>query len=166
MGFIHGHSGDWGESPTHVSWAGMMGRCYSKSHSKYSSYGAKGITVCDRWHDFRNFLQDMGERPAGHTIDRIELKGNYEPSNCRWATAIQQANNKTTNRRLTIYGETLTIAEWSRRTGISARRIWERIFSNGWDPSEAVSIPPCKGGGRNKARLRGNLRDVSPSSGS
>jgi hypothetical protein len=72
----------------------MMGRCYRASCNGYENYGAEGITVCDEWHSFSNFLADMGERPEGQTLDRINVEGNYEPSNCRWATAEEQVLNK------------------------------------------------------------------------
>jgi len=81
-------------SPTYSSWAGMKDRCTNQNHKSYNNYGGRGITVCERWMDFRNFLEDMGERPEGMSIDRIDVNGDYEPGNCRWATAEQQSLNK------------------------------------------------------------------------
>lgn len=81
-------------SPTYSSWAGMKDRCTNQNHKSYNNYGGRGITVCERWMDFRNFLEDMGERPSGTSIDRIDANGDYKPGNCRWATAQQQASNK------------------------------------------------------------------------
>lgn len=79
----------------YYTWQGMKRRCYSKQHSFYSDYGGRGITVCDRWLlDFWNFVDDMGERPEGYTLDRINNDEGYSPSNCRWADAVTQANNK------------------------------------------------------------------------
>lgn len=78
-------------SPTYNSWRAMHQRCYYNGGGEY--YAAKGIVVCDRWHTFANFLADMGERPEGHSIDRIDPNGNYEPNNCRWATASLQSFN-------------------------------------------------------------------------
>jgi hypothetical protein len=72
----------------------MKDRCTNQNHKSYNNYGGRGITVCERWMDFRNFLQDMGERPEGMSIDRIDVNGDYEPGNCRWATAQQQSLNK------------------------------------------------------------------------
>jgi hypothetical protein len=88
-----------GRTPEFLSWSAMMQRCYRPNSVRYHSYGAKGIRVCKKWHKFENFLADMGERPKGKTLDRINgLKG-YFPKNCKWSTCKEQANNKI-NRRI------------------------------------------------------------------
>lgn len=89
----HGHSPAGKSSPTYLSWANMLQRCNNPRHPRYADYGGRGITVCDRWVKFDNFLRDMGVRPNGMTLDRERNEGNYEPSNCRWATMLMQRRN-------------------------------------------------------------------------
>lgn len=88
----HGHSNP--RTPTYTSWMSMRMRCNNPNAPKYSIYGGRGITICDHWDSFENFLADMGERPEGTTLDRVNPDGNYEPANCRWATVKEQNNNK------------------------------------------------------------------------
>lgn len=92
----HGHRGSFGrsKSPTYHSWCKMRERCRDPKHRSYSNYGGRGVTVCERWNSFENFLADMGERPDGMTIDRISVEGNYEPGNCKWSTKEEQEANK------------------------------------------------------------------------
>ena len=91
----HGHSLRNGKpSPIYQSWKAMKARCQNPNHPDYNYYGGRGIKVCERWMDFANFLEDMGEKPKGLTLDRVDNNGDYEPSNCRWATPKQQAQNK------------------------------------------------------------------------
>jgi hypothetical protein len=91
---VHGHASGGKISPTYMTWQAMRGRCENPRNVKYLSYGARGIQVCARWADFTLFLADMGERPSGHTIDRVDNDGDYEPGNCRWATPKQQSANQ------------------------------------------------------------------------
>lgn len=85
------------KSPVYKTWYGMKQRCLNSHDKKYRLYGGRGIRVCPRWrYSFENFFEDMGERPIGLTIDRINPDGNYEPDNCRWATALQQRHNRST----------------------------------------------------------------------
>ena len=90
----HGHVGPDVPSPTYHSWQAMRQRCTNPNTVAWKYYGARGIRVCERWQTFVNFLADMGERPAGKTLDRIDCDGNYEPGNCRWATQAEQIRNR------------------------------------------------------------------------
>jgi hypothetical protein len=90
----HGHTSTKERTPTYQSWKGMLNRCRTPSHNRYDLYGGRGITVCERWLSFENFLADMGERPEGKTLDRIDSDGNYGPWNCRWATSLEQRHNR------------------------------------------------------------------------
>lgn len=81
-------------SPTYSSWRAMLARCRQPNNNRFQYYGARGIQVCERWLSFENFLEDMGERPAGLSIDRIDVDGNYEPGNCRWATPLEQRHGR------------------------------------------------------------------------
>lgn len=82
------------DSPTYTSWYAMWGRCNNPNDSRYEDYGGRGIQVCERWKRFQNFLEDMGFRPDGKTLDRKDVNGNYEPGNCRWSDSFEQAANK------------------------------------------------------------------------
>lgn len=120
-------------------WSTMWQRCTNPKNGKYPLYGARGITVCKAWEDFAGFKADMGPRPDdSYTLDRIDPNGNYEPGNVRWATQIEQQNNRRDNRRVAYGGESLTIAEIGRRTGVSPNLIRQRIDRDGFSVERAV----------------------------
>ncbi len=138
----HGHTSGSGWSLTYGSWMQMRQRCTNPKAKHFDRYGGRGIRVCDAWNDFRVFLADMGERPSkGHSIDRINGDGNYEPGNCRWATRREQQNNLKNNVLITHDGKTLSISAWSRETGISINNLRYRI-NHGWPVAEALSRRP------------------------
>jgi len=95
----HGHNTDLnGKSSTYSSWDAMIQRCTNKNHASYRNYGGRGITICERWLNFKNFLADMGEKPEGLTIERIDNNKNYEPSNCKWILKTEQSFNRRVNK--------------------------------------------------------------------
>lgn len=91
-------------TPTHITWNAMKDRCRNKNYNNYKYYGGRGISYCDRWEKFENFLEDMGERPEERTLDRIDVNGNYCKENCRWATLAVQASNKRNSKKNTQDG--------------------------------------------------------------
>lgn len=137
----HGHGVRGMTSPTYVTWVAMRNRCHAPGNSKYYMYGARGIEVCQRWRDsFAAFLEDMGERPEGCTIDRIDGAKGYEPGNCRWATVKDQQRNLRTNVTITFQGESLCISEWAEKTGLHSRTIAHRL-RRGWTAAQALTTP-------------------------
>ena len=125
----------------------MKQRCYNSKHPGYKNYGARGIKVCDEWHKFESFYDwamSTGYDPKAEygacTIERKNVNGDYEPSNCVWATSKQQANNTTTNHVLEWNGEKLTMSQWSDKTGIDACVISDRI-GRGWDVEKTLTTP-------------------------
>lgn len=126
-------------TPTYRSWSAMRNRCEKPKDSMFYRYGGRGIKVCERWMSFPNFLDDMGERPEGMTLDRIDSDSDYSPENCTWATRKEQNRNKPNNRMLTIYGLTMCLAEWAEIVAHETRydTIKSRL-NRGWSDKEAV----------------------------
>lgn len=133
----HGMSG----TPELSAWSHMHQRCSNESYSLWHRYGGRGIKVCERWSEFRAFLEDMGPRPGnGYSLDRINTDGNYEPGNCRWATVLEQMNNTSRNVLLEFRGETRTIPEWARHVGLSPKNLGQRM-RDGWSVERALTTP-------------------------
>lgn len=129
---------------THRSWKGMKRRCHNPKDQKYVNYGARGITVCDEWKDsFETFLADMGECPEGHSLDRIDVNGNYEPNNCRWTDAATQSRNKTTTRRLEYDGRTQCLTDWAIEFGLNTTTLINRLKS-GRSLEDALTKPTIR----------------------
>ncbi len=138
----HNHAHRRKASPTYRTWCDMHKRCTNPRSKNYSDYGGRGIRVCPRWHDFTLFLADMGERPAGRSLDRHpDRDGNYEKSNCRWATGTEQARNTRANHRITFNGETRCLAEWAEVLGIKRTILKDRLRA-GWSVERALTTPP------------------------
>lgn len=128
--------------PEYETWTGMRRRCENPRHKKFYFYGGRGIRVCSRWQSFKTFLSDVGPRPSEkHSLDRFPDKnGNYEPSNCRWATQKEQCRNTRRNRIVTMGEETLCISEWCEKLGLNVYTVNGRIF-RGLSPIEALTKP-------------------------
>jgi hypothetical protein len=130
------------ESPTYNSWRSMVSRCKYPRHTSFAYCGGRGISVCERWLIFSNFLADLGSRPSlEHSVDRIDNSGNYEPGNCRWATRAEQQRNMNQTIRITIDGETMCATDWAERVGIKPSTVLARITKMKWDPVDAVTTP-------------------------
>lgn len=124
-------------SRTYWVWASMLQRCLNPLSQKYADYGGRGISVCKRWHKFEHFLADMGEQPAGLTLDRLKNHRGYSKTNCRWVTMSTQQNNKRNNRLLTVRGVTKTFAQWEDEFNLRRSLIRER-FRRGWSEVEII----------------------------
>ena len=145
---------------SHGTWKNLFYRCYSKESSDYKNYGARGIDVDSSWHGengFYQFIQDVGLRPSKeYSLDRIYVNKGYTKQNVKWATNIEQANNRRNSKRYLFNGENLTIAEISRKTGVDYKRIWKakKMFGN---PAEHEKIDP----NRNKYFYQGEFRSIT-----
>lgn len=134
----HGQS----RSPLYRVWIAMVRRCHCPNDNGFQYYGGRGIEVCKEWREsVEQFFADMGPRPAGSSIDRINNDGHYEPGNCRWATTKEQSRNRRNNRFLTIRGRTLTIADWVSESGVDRGTVFFRL-KRGWSAESAVFTPP------------------------
>lgn len=126
-------------------WSAMMFRCFNDKCPQWHNYGGRGITVCERWRTFANFLADMGERQGDRktaTLDRINVNGNYEPANCRWATMSRQARNTRRTRMVEHEGRFRPVADWAEEAGIAASTLAARL-DRGMPLLEAITKPPC-----------------------
>lgn len=140
--YKHGHKLAGGASAEYIVWNGMRARCNNPQNPNYPKYGGRGITVCERWaKNFAHFLEDMGAcQSSGHSIDRVDNSGNYEPGNCRWATAKEQANNRRSSRYLTLGGQTATLAQWADKMEMSIGTLHARLRA-GWSVEKAINEP-------------------------
>jgi hypothetical protein len=125
-------------SSEYRAWAAMRGRCLVKTHTEYENYGGRGIAIDPRWDEFNTFLFDMGPKPTPrHTLDRIDVNGNYTPSNCRWATRGRQANNARTNHRIEAFGRNENVTTWAGMLGMHNSTLCRQLKN--LSPSEALS---------------------------
>lgn len=131
-------------TPAYRSWVAMKSRCYKAGDINYKNYGGRGITVCDRWLEpdgqgFINFLEDMGERPEGMTLDRIDVNGNYCKENCKWSTRKEQSVNKQNTREYLYNGEMITLVEIASILGISYHTVYGALVTRKVDPDSYIS---------------------------
>ncbi len=137
----HGYHG----TTIHKAWCDRKQRCFNPKSPDYPDYGGRGITMCERWLIFENFLEDVlteiGEAPSPkHTIDRIDNDGNYEPGNIKWSTPKEQARNRRTSKRITFNNETLVLAEWAERIGVDQDTLGWRLLHE-WTVERALTTP-------------------------
>jgi hypothetical protein len=134
----HGKCG----SKIYNNWLQMRARCYNPNNKYYKNYGGRNIKMCQRWFDsFEDFYADMGDAPANHSIDRINNDGDYEPSNCRWATKKEQTRNRRITTKITFQGTTKPLAEWSDELGMPYHMLFARIFISNWSVEKALTTP-------------------------
>jgi hypothetical protein len=122
-------------------WSAMRKRCQEPSDPAYVNYGGRGISICERWLSFENFIADMGPRPEGGMIDRIDNSGNYEPDNCKWSTRKEQNSNRRNCIYVELDGIRMTLKEACRVRGVKYRPVHKRIMDRGWDVMRALSEP-------------------------
>lgn len=132
----HGMEG----TSTYETWAAMKQRCSNPKTRSYADYGGRGITVCDEWQSFDLFFADMGEKPEGTSIDRIDVEKGYFKENCRWATPVQQARNRRNTRKYEWGGESFSLGYLSDMHNIDVRRVQQRLNA-GWDLEKALMAP-------------------------
>ncbi|CZY44048.1 hypothetical protein ACLB5K_004550 [Enterobacter hormaechei] len=143
-GAKHGHRRTKETSPSYISWLSMQRRCNNPGDAYYADYGGRGITVCARWGNFEAFLKDMGERPTGHTLDRIDVDKGYSPNNCRWATPKDQARNRRNNHMLDTPAGRMCITKAAETYGVKVKTIAHRL-SRGWSVEKALLTQPWQG---------------------
>lgn len=138
----HGHTkGNKHGTPTYKSWCHMVERCTNPNAVNYDRYGGAGVTVCERWLTFANFLEDMGERPKRLTLDRKESDRGYEPGNCRWATAFEQSRNRKNVVPFEYHGALRPVHELALVAGVPGHEIRRRVRDRGWPVEKAVETP-------------------------
>jgi len=127
-------------TPEYKAWDSMKQRCTNPNSDSYVYYGLRGVRVCRRWLDsFENFFDDMGKRPAGCSLDRRDTDGNCTKKNCRWASRLEQENNKRNNRAISVDGSRMTIAEAARKFGINYQTLYHRIAYRKWSIEKSIS---------------------------
>lgn len=130
-----------GETSEYNRWNAMLQRCYNPNVESYARYGARGIKVCERWHEFENFYADMGPAPAGMTLERERNDEDYSPKNCKWATRSEQARNRRSNIVVTYDGVTACLLDHAKALGLPYKAVHLRVSKYGWSAEEALRTP-------------------------
>jgi hypothetical protein len=130
-------------TPTHRTWTAMKSRCSNPRDSNYPNYGGRGIGYCKEWETFVAFLRDMGERPKGMSLDRVDNNKGYAKDNCRWATPVEQTRNRRNTRMITFRGETMCLTAWAERYDMRISTLFTRLF-HGWTIERALTQPRQK----------------------
>ena len=130
-------------TPIYGIWRSMLTRCYNPNFKFFNYYGGRGIGVCKRWQKFENFYADMGDRPEGKSLDRINNSKGYSPKNCKWSDAKEQSRNRSGLHTLTANGKTACMGEWAEVTGLSVGTLWNRV-KLGWTDEDAVNTPKVR----------------------
>jgi len=138
--FKHGHRSQKRFSKTYYIWAAMRQRCSNPRNKSFKNYGARGIRVCPRWDDYAAFLTDMGERPTGYTIERLDNNGDYSPANCKWGTRLEQNRNCRKNLVVTVRGITGVLRELCAHFGVCYSTVYYRLVQ-GWSEEDAFFLP-------------------------
>lgn len=144
----HGNAthGETNKTPEYRSWAKMKERCLNTNCVAYKDYGGRGITICERWLlSYESFLLDMGRRPAGRSLERIDNSLGYSKENCKWGTPTEQANNRRGNRKITYRGETMNLFELARKYGVDPKCLQQRLNKLGYSVERALTKKlPCR----------------------
>jgi hypothetical protein len=150
----HGYARRGMKTPTYKAWESMFRRCTMKSQDSYEIYGGRGITVCEEWKSFETFLHDLGEKPDGYSLERIDVNKGYSKENCKWIPLRHQYWNKRTTRWIGFNGETKCLAEWAEIVGMDQRTLRARIVDSGMSIKDALTLPLQKKGTGSVNRMR------------
>lgn len=141
----HGHARKGAWTKVYRTWYSIRQRCNNPNTVGWKYYGGKGVRVCARWDSFEAFLADMGEPPTSkHSIDRIKNELGYSPENCKWATKLEQDNNRTSNVLITYGGRTQNVKQWSDELSIKYATLYRRLVTESWEPGRAFFTPVRK----------------------
>ena len=130
-----------GKNKVYTAWHNMKDRCSNQNNKDYINYGGRGISVCETWLTFERFYKDMGEPPSKkHTLERVDVNGDYSPQNCEWATSSVQRNNQRRSKKYEFQGESHSLIEWCNIKNMPYARLAQRVEKLGWDFERAITV--------------------------